>query len=1179
MNNRLLIITWFLLGYFASIVAQKIDLIVDEPIERYEVSVEEYGTLPSIITFGPLIKGHEYSIQSTSVNETFFLMSPTAYPTFDRAVNRFVAKSTTQTIHLWRPYGEVNEPIRISLADLTHLQTPTVDGLTKMMEGVRIQKDTNTSRLVNEVFSNQPCFETFNASFEGEYFTRTLSDGSLDTVSQLGTFSGGNTSVGFEEGIILTTGRVANAEGPNNTSFSTFDFDTVHMQADLEVLSGGTPIHDMAVLEFQFRPNTDTINFDYIFASEEYCEAVNNTNTDVFAFFISGPGINGPFSNNAENIAVLPDGVTTIETNTVSHLTNTQYYRNNVNPAFFEDCGLDNPVALDEIEYDGFTTVLTASAEVIPCEVYTLRMVVADVGDGFFDSAIMLVSGSFIAGLVSPEPLDFTGDTSQTTFLRAEGCNPFGLVLNRLDTSLIGDTVTVGYTIDNASTAILNSDYTVNQDSIVILPGQLTDTLFFDFINDGLAEGIEEVIINIQNTCNCGQNEFVIQVEDSEQLSLGLNAPTLTCADSVFTLSPEVSGGEPGYTYLWEDGNTDSLRTISSIIDTATYCVTITDACGAQDSLCVEVFRPAVLAQINSTSSVLNCQDESIELSALENIGLNVIYEWTNEDGTVIGDQQTQLVDQPGVYTLVVTDPDTDCSSTDQIAIAADGDLPQIFLVSNDTLSCANTAIEIEVGANTNDAINYAWSGPAGPMGTNSPTLAGITESGVYTVQATRISNQCSANFEVIVEQDTVPPSINLDVDGLINCRDSSTNIRATESENYSYFWRTINGTIFDGVVTPVLVAGVGNYELVVRDETNGCTSIVSTTVDSDFRELSALAGPDQILPCEDPIFTVAGSALPVLGGTAFSWLDAESNVVSTNAELLPPRSGIYTLEVIHPASFCPSTDQLEIISEGPESTTIDIIEPPCEEVGGQVEFTQVEGGTGPYIFELSGGTIDSMSANTFFDLQPGTYNYTITDQNGCELSEELEILPGSGFSGSAETLEISVGEDAQLGVDLNRTLAEIRNYSWMVGPQVELSCTDCPEPVATALESFIASVNITDIFGCILGLRQQVIVDETSLVFAPNAFSPGDQNGINDRFTLFGSETLIEEIESLVIYDRWGNQLWTSEGLEINNEAQGWDGNFNNQPVNSQVLIYAARVRLFDNSLRLVSGDFTLLR
>ena len=97
-------------------------------------------------------------------------------------------------------------------------------------------------------------------------------------------------NIGFSNGVILGTGYISNAPGPNNTSKATSQTNTSG-DNDLRALANNAPVYDASVLEFDFVPTTDTVKFRYVFASEEYCDYSNSNFNDVFGFFFSGPGI------------------------------------------------------------------------------------------------------------------------------------------------------------------------------------------------------------------------------------------------------------------------------------------------------------------------------------------------------------------------------------------------------------------------------------------------------------------------------------------------------------------------------------------------------------------------------------------------------------------------------------------------------------------------------------------------------------------------------------------------------------------------------------------------------------------------------------------------------------------------------------------------------------------------
>ncbi|MFM7729719.1 MAG: choice-of-anchor L domain-containing protein, partial [Flavobacteriales bacterium] len=116
--------------------------------------------------------------------------------------------------------------------------------------------------------------------------------------AQIGSFScGGACGLGIANGLIIGTGSVDGADGPNNSgswALGPPDGSDGVGDVDLENLSGMN-LNNTAILEFDFIPTGDSLSFNYVFSSEEYPEFVNSIN-DAFGFFLSGPGIAGPYT-------------------------------------------------------------------------------------------------------------------------------------------------------------------------------------------------------------------------------------------------------------------------------------------------------------------------------------------------------------------------------------------------------------------------------------------------------------------------------------------------------------------------------------------------------------------------------------------------------------------------------------------------------------------------------------------------------------------------------------------------------------------------------------------------------------------------------------------------------------------------------------------------------------------
>lgn len=232
----------------------------------------------------------------------------------------------------------------------------------------------------------------------------SLVPGTVSTVgqpAQFGTFTGGAAEVGFDAGIVLSTGEVAPIPGANTTGPETLgdgdsadeDLNTGFATAgdpDLDGLLPPSPIPvdtwDAAVLQFDFElTGGGDLFFEFVFASEEYIDFVKSPYNDVFGFFVDG-----------NNIALVPGTSDPVTVNTVNPTVNGAYYINNVT----NNDGL--PVAGRAIRFDGLTTVLTAEARGLGPGRHTIKIAVADTADELLDSAVFIKAASFSTAPPAP---------------------------------------------------------------------------------------------------------------------------------------------------------------------------------------------------------------------------------------------------------------------------------------------------------------------------------------------------------------------------------------------------------------------------------------------------------------------------------------------------------------------------------------------------------------------------------------------------------------------------------------------------------------------------------------------------------------------------------------------------------------------------------------------------------
>lgn len=245
----------------------------------------------------------------------------------------------------------------------------------------------------NILFGDSDCVENINVF---EAVSGNFSDGMLS----YGFFSAENSNFPFESGLVLSTGRLNNVEGPNNTLS---DDDAPGWGGDQDLRDAlGIPDDEVLInatsISFFFTPKASQLKFRYIFASEEYQQ--NNSNTcifsDVFAFLIR-PLENGQPITPFENIALVPGTVTPVKVTTVRPEIPSACPA--INEEWFGQFNQGPNAATSPTNFNGETKVLVAEANLIPNQVYEVKLVIADEGNARFDSAVFLEAGSFEVGV------------------------------------------------------------------------------------------------------------------------------------------------------------------------------------------------------------------------------------------------------------------------------------------------------------------------------------------------------------------------------------------------------------------------------------------------------------------------------------------------------------------------------------------------------------------------------------------------------------------------------------------------------------------------------------------------------------------------------------------------------------------------------------------------------------
>jgi len=636
-----------------------------------------------------------------------------------------------------------------------------------------------------------------------------------DSIS-MGYFTG-NTNLGLQSGVLLTSGSIYEALGPNslpNAGANT----NLPGDPDLTAISSlyspsGNPIdtYDHCILEFDFSPQSDTLRFRYVFASDEYHEYSNSTVNDVFAFFISGPGITGPYSSppafpgGSENIALIPGTTTGVSINTVNNGTN------NTGPCL--NCQYHIHNGQNSVEYDAWTTIFTAQAVVIPCLTYHIKLAIADGGDHVFDSGVFLEANSFSADAIEIET-NYTRPSVDTNAI--EGCNNaiISFVLPKPSVSGYIIPISIGGTAPNDG-----SDYPVVPTNIFIPAGQDSTAIEIIPYYDSIQEGTEYVkVVFPKSICLTDYDTITINIRDNMPMHpMASNDTAIICGDTANLIVVD-SGGIIPYTYTWSTGDTVPSIFVSPIITTE-YYINVTDACDttATDSVKVSIIVPHFANAGNDTTV---CFGETVDLTAS---GGNV-FVWSTGNTT-----QTITVSPPDttIYYVTVTDV---CSDIDTVIVNINP-LPIVIADnSNDSICFGDTTVLDVSGAYT-----YQWaSDPVDPtlFGQETfpnPVVKPLLNTTYYVTGTDIHGCQDSSMTSVLIKQiPTSPFSIATDL--LCEGEHTMISFSGTASTNATFNWDFNNGVYIGSGEGPydVYWVNAGVYVVRLQITDNGCPSPVT---------------------------------------------------------------------------------------------------------------------------------------------------------------------------------------------------------------------------------------------------------------------------------------------------------------------------------------------------------------
>lgn len=822
--------------------------------------------------------------------------------------------------------------------------------------------------------------------------------------STYGYYTSVGTELGTNQGLLLTTGKALYSVGPNNsigncsTSAGTCDyFDNDCPGSVLLNQAQERTTYDATMFEFDIVPQGDSLKFKYTFASEEYNEWVNSPFNDVFGFYITGPNVGTDV-----NLALIPNSSQVVAINTVNPLSNSQYFYNNQNPLG------------QFIQYDGFTIGLQAKVgNLIPCETYHLKLVIADGTDHVYDS------GVFINAIESNPVIVLTATSNGLDYM-VEGCNTGTVTFAREEITdeaqevifWVGGTATNGVDYTPQIGTGLPEDV-----NIITIPAN-EQTVSFDLnaALDQIEEGEEYITIYLGNPlCSGAQILDSINFYIYDRLDIAINpADTGICVGQCVTLEAFSSlTGLADFEWTGVVNNPESMTVEVCPEQTSTYSISVTvGECTSEAQATVSV--SSITLELNPTD--VNCEGGSTgSMSATVIDGLEpYTYAWTGPEGftsdlAVISDLQ------PGEYCLNITDA-AGCTASACASIIQTNELNATSILSDfacNQISCAGScdgSINITVDGGVGP-FTFEWTGPEG-----------------YTADTEDISDLCAGLYNLTLTDDvgceytnsyvlTQPDSVQLVVVGSTDllCTGVETGEASVAASGgcapYTYSW-SHDDTVTGPVATEL---GSGTYEVSVQDQ-NGCTSAGSVTIvinepidpmTVNVDEISVYPGGFSVsCPGSEDGFiniSITGGTLPY----TVEWFSENENaIISVSEDLIDAACGEYQLTVTD-GQGCVYTQSLQLTCVPAITVQYEVTDNPCgnPDVGlGSVDVLGVSGGQGaPYTYEWNGPSCTPCLTEDISDLNSGDYVLTVTDALGCQTTITANIGQNDAFEATAE--------------------------------------------------------------------------------------------------------------------------------------------------------------------------------
>ncbi|MBI1223759.1 MAG: hypothetical protein GC192_00865 [Bacteroidetes bacterium] len=864
----------------------------------------------------------------------------------------------------------------------------------------------------------------------------------------VGYFKNAQNVVGIDRGILLTSGRAGSVNcgaGPlgadcGGNQFASNDNNGNATDPDLQAIAAGT-LFDFARFSITFIPTSDTLRFKYVFASEEYPEWACSPFNDVFGFFISGPGINGPYQNNGQNIALIPG------TNTPVSINNIHPQNGSCAPEFGQYYH-DNTTSAGQPVYDGYLSVFIAEAVVIPCETYTIKLMVSDVGDPAFDTGVFLEAKSFGTGSLKVETNTVSLDGTVT-----EDCASGSL------TFTYPGPVEADYPLDYTiiGTAQNGVDYMTIPTDLFIPIGDSSITIPIIAFEDGITEGLETIGIDIQRDV-CNRDTFWIFIRDNEIVPPELGPDLSICKFDSVQLDgtlPIPLPVPPSFTNTQDYTVTNGTPTYSPIQVAGVQPVTLGP--GVIQSVCVNIDHNWV---------------DDLDLFLISPSGQFI--ELSSDNGSNCDDYTNVCFSPTATISIGAGFPWPPCTSGGQPSFANgtfapegvwsdlwDGDYltngTWQLLVLDDQMGFNGTILDWTITFEPLYQLYYEWTPAAGLSCTDCPNpMASPSQTTTYHLSASDTYG-CIVEDSITIEVKDVLPaptvvcsditnsSLTFSWDPIAGAMGYMVSLNGAPFSPTNGTTEIINGLNLDTEVT-IEVYGIG--------ECNGQTGTATCSTPPCTAPGLMIANQTNVT-CSN---SSNGSVTLQASGGAGDYTYTFNGIDNTTGIFTGIAGGTYTASVIDSWN-CPNTVQVTILApQALNVVPVVVSNISCNGQSDAVLAAVTTGGTAPYSFDWSNGQTDSIATN--LGIGPQTVN--VTDANGCTFGASINLTQPPLLTATA-----TANPAVCFGSATGNTAVNFQGGTPPIVIKWDAAAGGVTTPVAQNLMAGTYTATVTDANGC----------------------------------------------------------------------------------------------------------------